>query len=66
MYSCNSLLVVNEKNVIVPTIKCQGIKTKLVSSIKSLADQQNCDHWIEPFCGSGVVAFNSQPQKALY
>ncbi|MBD2623101.1 DNA adenine methylase [Microcystis flos-aquae FACHB-1344] len=52
--------------VIVPPIKCQGIKTKLVSSIKSLADQQNCERWIEPLCGSGVVAFNLQPQKALY
>lgn len=48
--------------VIVPPIKCQGIKTKLVSSIKSLADQQNFDRWIEPFCGSGVVAFNLQPK----
>jgi DNA adenine methylase len=52
--------------VIVPPIKCQGIKTKLVSSIKSLADQQNFDRWIEPLCGSGVVAFNLQPKKTLY
>ena len=51
--------------VIVPPIKCQGIKTKLVSSIKSLADHQNFYRWIEPFCGSGVVAFNLQPKKAL-
>ena len=51
--------------VIVPPIKCQGIKTKLISSTKSLADQQNFDPWIEPFCGSGVVAFNLQPKKAL-
>lgn len=51
--------------VIVPPIKCQGIKTKLVSSIKSLADNQTFDRWIEPFCGSGVVAFNLQPKKAL-
>ena len=52
--------------VIVPPIKCQGIKTKLVSSIKSLADQQNFDRWIEPFFGLGLVAFNLQPKKALY
>ena len=52
--------------VIVPPIKCQGIKTKLVSSIKSLADQQNCERWIEPLCGSGLVAFNLQPKKTLY
>ncbi len=44
--------------VIVPPIKCQGIKTKLVSSIKSLADHQNFDRWIEPFCGLELVAFN--------
>jgi DNA adenine methylase len=50
---------------VIPPIKCQGIKTKLVSSIKSLADNQNFDRWIEPFCGSGVVAFNLQPKKAL-
>jgi len=55
-----------KKTVIVPPIKCQGIKTKLLSSIKSLADDQNFDRWIEPFCGSGVVAFNLQPKKALY
>ncbi|MCA2812976.1 MAG: DNA adenine methylase [Microcystis sp. M090S1] len=52
--------------VIVPTIKCQGIKNQLVSLIKSLADQQNCERWIEPFCGSELVVFNLQPQKALY
>ena len=52
--------------VIVPPIKCQGIKTQLVSSIKSLADQQNFDRWIEPFCGSELVAFNLQPKKVLY
>ncbi|MFM7876856.1 MAG: hypothetical protein ACKO8M_10240 [Microcystis panniformis] len=34
------------------------MKTKLLSSIKILADQQNFDRWIEPFCGLGLVAFN--------
>ncbi|MFM7792732.1 MAG: DNA adenine methylase [Microcystis panniformis] len=58
VYSFNSLLVFHEKPVIVPPIKCQGIKTKLLSSIKSLADQLNFDRWIEPFCGLGLVAFN--------
>ncbi|TRU37560.1 MAG: restriction endonuclease [Microcystis aeruginosa Ma_MB_F_20061100_S20] len=47
-----------KKTVIVTPIKCQGIKTKLLSSIKILADQQNFDRWIEPFCGLGLVAFN--------
>ena len=52
--------------VIVPPIKCQDIKTKLLSSIKILADQQNFDRWIEPFCGLELVAFNLQLKKALY
>jgi site-specific DNA-adenine methylase len=52
--------------VIVPPIKCQGMKTKLLSSIKILADPLNFDRWIEPFCGLGLVAFNLQPKKALY
>lgn len=52
--------------VIVPPIKYQGIKNQLVSLIKSLANQQNFDRWIEPFYGSELVTFNLQPKKALY
>ncbi|MBC1195707.1 DNA adenine methylase [Microcystis aeruginosa BLCCF158] len=55
-----------KKTVIVPPIKYQVIKTKLLSSIKSFADPLNFDRWIEPFCGVGLVAFNLQPKKALY
>lgn len=51
----------------VPPIKCQGIKTKLVSfifsNIKWMAGSG--DRWIEPFVGSGVVVFNLAPQTAL-
>jgi DNA adenine methylase len=51
----------------VPPIKCQGIKTKLVpfifSNLRWEADPQA--RWIEPFLGSGVVAFNLAPQRAL-
>jgi DNA adenine methylase len=46
--------------IIVPPIKSQGIKTKLIPWIKdlvSIADQKG--KWIEPFLGTGVVAFNS-------
>lgn len=50
---------------IVPPIKCQGIKTKLVEEIKSLTANVNFDRWIEPFCGSSVVAFNIKPKRAL-
>jgi DNA adenine methylase len=50
---------------LVPPLKCQGIKTKLVGEIKRLADTQEFDRWIEPFCGSCVVALNVQPKRAL-
>ena len=46
--------------VIVPPIKSQGIKTKLVPWIKDLVNRANQKgKWIEPFLGTGVVAFNS-------
>jgi DNA adenine methylase len=43
--------------IIVPPIKSQGIKTKLVPWICALIPQ-NEGRWIEPFLGTGVVAFN--------
>lgn len=51
--------------VLVPPLKCQGIKTKLVPWI---VDAVNGDftRWIEPFMGSGVVGFNVAPQAALF
>ena len=49
--------------VIVPPIKSQGIKTKLVPWIKqSLPSYKG--KWIEPFMGTGVVAFNLAGQQA--
>jgi len=50
---------------LVPPIKCQGIKTKLVSTIQSIAETREYSRWIEPFCGSCAVALNVQPEKAL-
>ncbi len=50
---------------LVPPLKCQGIKTKLVSTIQKIAEKREYSRWIEPFCGSGVVALNVQPKKAL-
>lgn len=50
---------------IVPPIKCQGIKTKLVRVIKSLRPKDVKGRWIEPFCGSCVVALNLRPERAL-
>ena len=50
-------------NMIVPPIKIQGKKTKIVPKIMEIADELLNDHpkidtWVEPFLGSGVVAFN--------
>lgn len=49
--------------MIVPPIKIQGKKTKLVQKIMDIADEilnehPEIDTWVEPFLGSGVVAFN--------
>lgn len=50
--------------VIVPPIKSQGIKTKLIPWIKEVAPKVK-GKWIEPFLGTGVVAFNSGYKKAI-
>lgn len=50
--------------VIVPPIKSQGIKTKLVPWIMELAPKVT-GRWIEPFLGTGVVAFNAGYRKAV-
>ena len=54
------------KKVIVPPIKSQGIKTKLVPWIMDVAAIAHANgKWIEPFLGTGVVAFNSGFKQAL-
>jgi DNA adenine methylase len=50
--------------VITPPIKSQGIKTKLVPWIRALVPEVE-GRWIEPFFGTGVVAFNSGFKRAL-
>ena len=52
------------KKIIVPPIKSQGIKTKLVPWIKDVMPKVK-GKWIEPFLGTGVVAFNSGFKKAI-
>lgn len=49
----------------VPPIKSQGIKTKLVPWIRSILPRGFDGTWIEPFMGTGVVAFNVAPRRAL-
>jgi DNA adenine methylase len=56
--------MVNKKKIIVPPIKSQGIKTKLVPWINELTPKVS-GRWIEPFLGTGVVAFNSGYKEAL-
>lgn len=45
---------------LIPPIKSQGIKSKLVPCIQSIVAENflKCDVWVEPFCGTGVVALN--------
>lgn len=48
--------------MIIPPIKSQGIKTKIVPSINKLIDAASVPFtgdWYEPFFGTGVVGFNS-------
>lgn len=54
--------------MIIPPIKCQGKKTKLVSHIKELYSKLKLDNsvYYEPFMGSGVVGFNIEPEKAVF
>lgn len=49
----------------VPPLKSQGIKTKLVPWINSITPQDFDATWVEPFMGTGVVAFNLAPKNAL-
>jgi DNA adenine methylase len=51
--------------IYVPPIKSQGIKTKLVPWISSVIPKKFKGCWIEPFMGTGVVAFNVAPIKAI-
>ena len=51
--------------IFVPPIKSQGIKTKLVKWIFSNVEGIEYERWVEPFMGTGVVAFNIQPKEAL-
>lgn len=49
----------------VPPIKSQGIKTKLVPWIQGIIPSDFNGAWIEPFMGTGAVAFNVAPRRAI-
>lgn len=61
-------MMINQINtrIIVPPIKCQGIKTKIVPLILSKVVFPTNGIWIEPFMGSGVVGFNSGCDRILF
>lgn len=48
----------NSDKIIIPPIKSQGIKTKLIPFIDELILKNKDYNWIEPFMGTGVVGFN--------
>ena len=52
--------------ILVPPIKCQGIKTKLVPLILSCVANVKFERWIEPFMGSGVVGLNLRHPVATF
>lgn len=52
------------RKIFVPPIKSQGIKTKLIPWIKDIMPKVK-GAWIEPFLGTGVVAFNSGFKRAI-
>ena len=53
------------QRVSISPIKCQGIKSKLVRFIMASLNWDGTGVWIEPFVGSGVVALNVAPRRAL-
>lgn len=57
--------MINQK-VLVPPIKIQGIKTKIVPLIMQNALINDDTLWVEPFMGSGVVGFNIAPKNAIF
>ncbi|WP_235859462.1 DNA adenine methylase, partial [Schleiferilactobacillus harbinensis] len=54
------------EKVLVPPIKIQGIKTKLVPWIANSIKWNGDGTWFEPFLGSGVVGFNIAPRNAVF
>lgn len=51
---------------LIPPLKIQGIKSKLVAHIKSHISWNYQGMYFEPFMGSGVVGFNIAPKRAVF
>jgi len=56
----------HKSKVYIPPIKIQGIKSKLVTLIKSTVEIDKKTTWIEPFMGSGVVGLNLATENAIF
>ncbi len=50
--------------LVIPPLKSQGIKTKLINWINNTVPNKD-NTWIEPFLGTGVVAFNANFKQAI-
>ena len=68
----NARLTLAEENsslrgekILVPPLKCQGIKTKLIPFIRANVSPDPHGRWIEPFAGTCAVALNLRPEHAL-
>lgn len=53
-------------SVLVPPLKTQGIKTRLIPFIRENVELAPDEVWIEPFMGSGAVGFNMAPARARF
>jgi DNA adenine methylase len=56
----------SSEKTLVPPIKIQGIKTKLIPFIRENININTASTWFEPFMGSGVVGFNLAPYNAIF
>lgn len=51
---------------LIPPLKIQGIKTKLINFIASNISWDGKGTFYEPFMGSGSVGFNLAPDRAVF
>ncbi len=52
--------------ILIPPIKCQGIKSRRSNAVEDCLHWNQTGTWYEPFMGSGVVGFNVAPNRAVF